>query len=249
MQPIAALFIVTSTFLAPASPPVALDTTPQVDFAAMFPPPKEGLTITVVPGKGDADEATTFPKLLDDFTRVTGITLQVTKDTEGVLKQTRLGLNRSIQVPASEVYRIVETLLIAHDFVFIRLSNRDPRIWMVQSLQAGGGRGGPQVRNDALMVDEKDLRVLEDHPATLVTTTISLPKTDVRTLSNSMRTLFTDANTQQIIPVGQSSLIITGFAPNVAGLVRLLHTIDDLSTLEGGVPNPAVQVRPGAAGK
>ena len=40
---------------------------------------------------------------------------------------------------------------------------------------------------------------------------LNLPNTDVRTLTNSMRAMLTDANTQSIIPVGNSnSLILTG---------------------------------------
>jgi hypothetical protein len=240
MLSIAAFFVATSLSFAPVP-----EAEPQLDLAALFPPAKEGFTVT---SGRDPESSMSFTALLAEFTRVTGVTIQTSKETEGLLKQTRPGLNQSIQVPASEVYRIVETLLIAHDFVFLRVSNKEPpRAWrMVLSLQA---RGGSSLRTDALMVDEKDLKVLVDHPATLVTTTISLPKTDVRTLSNSMRTMFTDANTQQIVPVGSNSLIITGFAPNVAGLVRMLHLIDDLSPGDSNAQPPAVQVRPSGTGK
>ena len=38
-------------------------------------------------------------------------------ETQAALKMSPIGLNRNIDVPASEVYRIFETLLIANDFV------------------------------------------------------------------------------------------------------------------------------------
>jgi hypothetical protein len=61
-----------------------------------------------------------------------------------------------------------------------------------------------------------------------VTTILDLPNTDVRNLSNSVRTMFTDANTQQIIPVGTSdSLIVTGFGSQVAAVVEMLRLVDE----------------------
>jgi hypothetical protein len=43
-----------------------------------------------------------------------------------------------------------------------------------------------------------------------------------------MRTMFTDANTQQIVPVGNSnSLILTGFGSPVAKWVRMLLEVDE----------------------
>ena len=226
MLSIAAFVVVTSlsNSLAPE---------PQLDAATLFPPAKEGFTI---PAGRAPDASMNLLQLLSEFTRVTGITLQLSKDSEVQLKAAQPGLNQTIQVPASEVHRIVEALLIANDFALFRLSDAEPRIWTVASLTM---RGGPQVRNNALLVDEKDLKFLADHPATLITTTITLPKTDVRTLSNSMRTMFTDANTQQIIPVGANSLILTGFAQNVVALTRMLHVVDDLSPGDPSVLVPA----------
>lgn len=198
----------------------------RVSFAEMFPAPREGLTIEA--DRPNSDAATSVSQLLDDFTRVTGVAVQMNKDTQNVAQRSSLGLNRSIQVPASEVYRIVETLLRANDFVAVHLSDVEPRIWRVQSVAVASGRGG-NLRADPLVVDEGALASWADHPATLITTTISLPNTDVRTLSNSMRTMFTDANTQSIIPVGDGSLLITGFAREVNVLVGMLHRIDTLS--------------------
>jgi general secretion pathway protein D len=51
-----------------------------------------------------------------------------------------------------------------------------------------------------------------------------------------MRTMFTDQNTQQIIPVGNSnSLIITGFGSIVASIVRMLKLVDEASKAQTGL--------------
>lgn len=204
------------------------------DLAALFPPAREGLLIQVDPK--DANSATSLTDVLSQFTRSTGITIQTTKETQAVMRNVALGLNRSVDVPPSEVYRIVEVLLRANDFVVDHLSDREPRIWSVVSLQSG-----PHSRASAIWVEEKDLQAWQDHAATLVSTTIQLPNTDVRTLSNSMRAMFTDVNTQQIIPAGASSLLITGFAPDVVALARMLHRIDAESKLVERPPQSAEQ--------
>ncbi|MBK7875186.1 MAG: hypothetical protein IPJ77_05465 [Planctomycetes bacterium] len=215
--------------------------------AALFPIAKEDLTIHV--DRANPEASTTLAQLLDEFSRVTGVTLQMNRETRGVVEKVQPGLNRTMKVPASEVVRIVETLMIANDFIFLRTSDKEPRLWIVQSLHADGGRGSSTLRDQAVSVDEKDLPLWTDHPAALVTTTIDLPNTDVRTLSNSMRMLFTDARTQQIIPVGSNSLILTGFAPSVRSLVRLLRTIDGLSRVDPAAQPPSVEIRAGAKGK
>ncbi len=194
--------------------------------AEVFPAAREGLTINA--DRQNADASTTVLRLVDEFTRVTGIAVQMTKETQALAQASPLGLNRSIQVPASEVYRIVETLLAAQDFAVIHLSDVEPRIWKLQSLAAGGR--GSSLLAAAQSVGEDELDFWRQHPATLVSLTLELPNLDVRTLSNSMRTLFTDANTQNIIPVGSNGLTITGLARDVPGFVRMLRRIDALST-------------------
>ena len=64
-------------------------------------------------------------------------------------------------------------------------------------------------------------------------TVLNLPNTDVRTLSNSLRTMLTDANTQQIIPLGNSnSVLLSGFGSNVAALAKMLQFVDEASAAD-----------------
>jgi hypothetical protein len=54
----------------------------------------------------------------------------------------------------------------------------------------------------------------------------------VRQISNSMRTMITDANTMQMLPAGNStSMVLTGFGPYLAGMVEHLRLIDACSVL------------------
>ena len=190
-----------------------------------FPAVKEGLSI-----KAGADGDTKLAQLLNDFSRVTGNTLMITKEVKALLENSSTGLNRSLDVPPNEVYPVVESILVQNDFMLTLRNEREPRLIAVESLITNR-RGGP-LRSDAVFVPADEVAAWGQHPAFLVTTVLDLANTDVRTLSNSMRTLFTDQSTQQIIPVGNSnSLIITANGSSLASLVKVLRSVDESARL------------------
>jgi general secretion pathway protein D len=146
------------------------------------------------------------------------------------------------RIPKSDFYSFFQIMMIINDFVCSKIGPDHLSVIVISSMTAGGQRGS--LRNEAVYVFANDIDRYADQPATLVTTVIDLPNTDVRTLSNSMRTMFTDANTQQIIPVGNSnSLIITGFGSNVASIVKMLRFVDDAARDTGAI-SPEFEVIP-----
>ena len=51
-----------------------------------------------------------------------------------------------------------------------------------------------------------------------------------------MRTMLTDANTQSMLPAGNTnSMVLTGFGDSVAALARMLKTIDEASKIDPAV--------------
>ena len=87
-------------------------------------------------------------------------------------------------------------------------------------------------------VEPEELANYQDQPATLITTVVTLPNTDVRQVSNSMRTMITDANTQQMLPAGNSSsMVLVGFGDTIRDLVDTLLTVDARSAAEGAAAN------------
>jgi hypothetical protein len=165
--------------------------------------------------------------LLDEFSRVTGVAVQMTKEARNVLKQTPIGLNQNITIPPAR--STASSRPCCSPTTSSSCTSPTASRASGPSRRCHNAAASGELRNSARLVPESELAQWAQHPATLITTTIDLPSTDVRTLSNSMRSMFTDANTQQIIPVGNSSLIVTGFAGNVAALARLMHAIDDVS--------------------
>lgn len=190
----------------------------QVASSDPFPAATAGIPIQVGPG-----EDMKLEKLLDEFSRVTEMAFLIGPETKAILQRSSTGLNRSIEIPAGEVYPVVETILSRNGFVLTLVHDREPRLASVFAMS----QGGSDLRNWAIPVSAKDIALYARHPAFLVTTVIDLPHIDVRTLSNSMRTMFTDANTQQIIPAGNSnSLILTGCGGTVASIVRMLQEVE-----------------------
>jgi hypothetical protein len=187
-----------------------------------FPPPKEGISIKV-----GAEGEPRLEALLNDFSRVTGQTLIMTRDVRTAVQACPTGLSRGVEVPAQEVYPFVEAVLAQNDFMLVPRSDREPRLLAVENLNSNRRNA---IRSEAIFVPADQLAAWSRHPAILVTTVIDLAHTDVRTLANSMRAMFTDQSTQLMIPVGNSnSIMITATGSTVAHLTTMLKAVDDAS--------------------
>jgi hypothetical protein len=183
--------------------------------ADLFPPAKEGFTITPDPVRGPSVET-----LLPEMERVTGVHFLVAPETRAILSKMPIGISRPLEVPAAQAWPVFESLLIVNDFCMTFVNRDEPRLILVQSLQ---GQARTNVRSNSIFVKPEELSSWARHPAFLITTLLDLESIDARNLSNSMRQMFTDANTQQIIPVGNSNmLMVTGFGANVAALGEML---------------------------
>lgn len=148
----------------------------------------------------------------------------LSSETQSLLSSDRAGVSESITVPAAQVQSFFEQLLIAHDYVMTVLRHETPRLVVIESLRT---QARNTIRASAILVPSEHLAHFADHPATIITTVVHLPNTDVRQLSNSMRTLITDANTQQMLPAGNSNtIVLTGLGAQVVGLVEMLRTVD-----------------------
>lgn len=194
----------------------------------LFPTPTEALSITNPEGVQKRWTSPTFEHLVAEMERITPVQFVIDVETQRELERTPVGNLQAFVVSPERVWTVFEALLIDSDFCLEVVSSEDPIVFSVSSTQpqAGRGQGGPRKR--ALHVPVEDLSAWSAHPAFALTTTVTLNHVNVRDLSNSLRQMFTDPQTQQVIPVGNSnSLLITGFGPAVADIVRSLQTIND----------------------
>ncbi len=182
-----------------------------------FPVPKSGLNLA-----GDKEQELTLESVLAQFQRVTGVHIVTTPDVESVLARTTAGVSVPLEVPANRVYPTVETLLVQNGFVLTLLTSEAPVMVGVEPADSG------RILRRTWFATADDLAIIANHPALSVSTVVTLTNINVRELSNSMRQMFQDPRTQQIIPMGNSnSVMISGRGSDLAGLVRMLKAVDE----------------------
>ncbi|MEM1447463.1 MAG: secretin N-terminal domain-containing protein [Planctomycetota bacterium] len=157
----------------------------------------------------------------------TGQRIAMLDVTIGELRNTKAPLDRSTSIPAADVQGTFEALLRAADCVLTLDRADGVRIAGVHSMRTPARN---QIRLRARRVTSDRIELLRAHPAVLFTTVIDLPNTDVRQVSNSMRTMIVDSNVQQMLPAGNSnSMVIIGYGDFVADMVEHLRQVDSAS--------------------
>ncbi len=202
---------------------VALDAPVAVATDGLFAPATEALALAWP----EESEGVTVLDVIRAYGLATGQRLAINQETRQYLGQTPAPLDRATSVPATEVQGFVEALLRSSNCVLTIDRSAEPRLIGVHSLQTQGRNG---LRARAMSIDSARIDVLRRHPAVLFSTVVDLPNVDVRQLSNSLRTMITDANTSQMLPAGSTnSMIIIGYGSNVADMVEQLQAIDAAS--------------------
>ena len=166
--------------------------------------------------------------------QVTGINFTYATETQQLLESQTVRLLGTKRVPKEEFYSFFQIMMIINDFVCSEIGEAPLSVVVIDSLKT---QARNTIRGDAIYVPPEELEEYAAQPATLITTVINLPNTDVRQLSNSMRTMITDANTQQMLPAGNTNaMVLTGFGSNVAALARMLKIVDEASKIEEVLP-------------
>lgn len=179
--------------------------------------------------------------LIDLYSQATGQACLYNDETRNYLQQSTVGLNGSLTVPPDRFQEVFEAILNQNDFLLAVVCTEAPRIVKITSLNTGAR---VSVRSEAVFVPVEDLALMRSHPAMLLTTVVDLPRLDVRQLANAMRTMLVDANTQQMLPAGNTnSLVLTGRGAELASTVEMLRLLNDLA------PEPEPQPVPEQAGQ
>ncbi|MEZ6013619.1 MAG: secretin N-terminal domain-containing protein [Planctomycetota bacterium] len=200
------------------------------------PPPIQvvGETYVLNFAQGNASDSMTLLQFVDACEQVTQLNFTWNTETEQFLSNAKLRLLGPKEVPKDRFYSFFQVMMIINDFVCTEIGDKDISIIQIDSLQTSRRN---TIRSQSLYVAPEDLEKYADQPATLITTVIDLPNTDVRQVSNSMRTMITDANTQQMLPAGNSTtMVLTGFGSTTVALARMLKIIDEASKVTPIVP-------------
>jgi len=190
--------------------------------------------------QGTGSEPMSMLQFVDACQQVTGLNFVWSQETETYLNNAKLRMLGPKTVPKDRFYSFFQALMIINEFVCTEIGEKGISVVQIDSLQTARRN---TIRSQALNVDPDKLDDYADQPATLITTVIDLPNTDVRQVSNSLRTMITDANTMSMLPAGNSTtMVLTGFGSNVVALVKMLKIIDEASKI---TPiNPAIELIP-----
>lgn len=173
-------------------------------------------------------------KLLEFVKRcqeVTGLNFVVPTESSTVMSQTELSMLGPKRVPKQDFYSFFQIIMFIHDFACVEVGPPGLSVIVIQNLNQQRQPGN--IKQRAIYVQPEELERYADQPATLITTVLNLPNTEVRSLSNSLRALLTDQNTQNMLPAGNSnSIVLTGFGSNIVQLANLLLLIDAKSAVE-----------------
>lgn len=194
--------------------------TPKVQSAGLFPPATRAIEVRVSESSTDS-----LAYLLDQLGASSGVSFTASLQTRQLLEATRTGVGANVSVPADEAWLWVGGLLAHQGLSMGVVSTRAPQLIAIYA---------PPNRDPSSRVPfevaEADFGLLAEHPALLVQTTIELPYTDVRQLSNSMRALNNDQNALSMIPAGTTnSMVLMGRAREVVQTTSLLRQIDELA--------------------
>jgi type II secretory pathway component GspD/PulD (secretin) len=140
------------------------------------------------------------------------------------------------RIAKDEFYSFYQILMFINGYILTSVGPEHLAVVLIQPVQPQGNARN-NLRNEAIYLLPEELDDYADQVATQVITVMHLPHTDVRTLGNSLRGLSNDpTGTQGVIPVGNTqSVILSGFASNVASLARILRLVDEESARDTSV--------------
>lgn len=210
----------------------------QQDEGSIVETPTSFILNFALPQPGKPESGMTLARFVSACEEATHINFTYTDETANALETAKIRLLGVKEVPKEEFYSFFQIMMIINNFVCTRVGPEHLAVIQISSLKSNDRA---QLKNDQIQVDPEDLEEYADQPATLISTVVHLPNTDVRQLSNSMRTMFPDPNTNQLLPAGSTnSMIVTGFGSSVVAIVRMLKLIDEASQIEAVLPEFSV---------
>jgi len=172
----------------------------------------------------DGGEGPSFLELTRTYGALTGQHITFSEETKALLEAAKVQLDRSLEVPAANVQRIFEVMLRQSSFSLAVESAASPRVLRVRSLESPE-RSDVKQASKLITVDQ--LELARRHPALQFRVVVGLHHSDVRQLSNSLRTMISDPLTTMLLPAGNSNcMVVGGFGDWVYEQVKMLQAMD-----------------------
>ncbi|MEW6072349.1 MAG: secretin N-terminal domain-containing protein [Planctomycetota bacterium] len=204
--------------------------------AGEVPPIQEEGDFYVLNFSEDPSQALTLEDFVKLCQEATHYNFTYTKDTAEELKKAPVVMLGTKRIAKQDFYAFFQIQMFINEFICIEIGPQRIRLILIQGLSAANKASpGAKPMQRARYIDPDEIEDYEDAPATLITTSLYLPNTEVRQLATTMRAMMPDQNTQGMTAVGDHAVILTGFGSQVASLVKLLTLVDSLGAPEAPV--------------
>ena len=172
----------------------------------------------------DGGEGPSFLELTRTYGVLTGQHVTFSEETKVLLEASKVQLDRSLEVPAADVQRIFEVMLRQSSFSLAVESAASPRVLRVRSRES---IERSDIKQTSRLITADQLELARRHPALQFHVVVALPHSDVRQLSNSLRTMIKDPVTTMLLPAGNSSsMVVGGFGDWVFEQAKMLQAMD-----------------------
>ncbi len=172
----------------------------------------------------DGGEGPSFLELTRTYGALTGQHITFSEETKVRLEEAKVQLDRSLEVPVANVQRVFEVMLRQSSFSLAVESAASPRVLRIRSLES---IERSDIKQASKLITAGQLELARRHPAVQFHVVVSLPHSDVRQLSNSLRTMISDPVTAMLLPAGNStSMVVGGFGDWVFEQAKMLQAMD-----------------------
>ena len=188
----------------------------------LFPAASGALEISI----DDQGEGPSYLELAAQYGELTNQHVAFSPQTKAHLSVARVQLDRSLVAPAAEVQQTFEVMLRQANFSLAIESAAGPRVVRIRSHQTDERN---ELKEIGQLITADQLEIARRHPAMQFHLVLDLPDTDVRQLSNSLRSMITDPSCSMLLPGGSgSSMIVCGFGDWVHEKAKMLTMLDSM---------------------
>ena len=183
----------------------------------LIPPAQADLHFRV----GGEDE-TSLLAALGAVAEASGTHFQMDSVTARGLRETAVGFDRDLTVPAEEAWAVIEQALLQAGYAVSLVNRGATTVLAVRSVERRKALGMTYTR---ISVDELELAKM--HPAVLFEVNVPLLALDSRTLSNHLRGLRAEDRFTRSSSLGGRALLIRGVGSEVFSLASFCIESDD----------------------
>ena len=182
----------------------------------------------VPPAQGDlffragGEDGTSLLAALSAVAEASGAHLQMDAVTARRLRETALGFDRDLTVPAADAWAVIGQALLQADYALALVNRGEMTVLAVRSVGRPTALGMAYTR-----ISADELSLAKGHPAVLFEVNLALSALDSRTLNNHLRGLHEEDHFTRTSSLGGRDLLIRGVGSEVFSLASFCIESDE----------------------